>query len=167
MVSLIGYPKNKGKFVKLIDFFKKVLDICVPIGIDPIIDGSLAVFAYTGNHDIEVNDVDTSIHENDFPKIMKALDEKGMSYELKEWHVLQVKKDDLKVELGSLEYWLKEIPVQTETLIIDSYKVAMLTKDNLKKFYEQAMETRLKGTDPNDKIKYERLKVKYEVLIAS
>jgi len=164
MVTLNGYPKNKDKFVRLIDFFKDVLDICKPLGVEPIVDGSLAVFAYSSNHEIEVNDVDTSIHEDDFPRVIKVLEERRIEYKLKEWHVLQVLKDDLKVELGSLEFWLKETPTEVETLKINGHDVQMLTLGRLKDFYRGAMETRLKGTDPNDKIKYGRLKEKYDVL---
>ena len=167
MIKINGFPKNKDKYVRLIEFFKEVLDICKPLNITPIIDGSLAVFAYTGDQGIEVNDVDTSIHEYDFPRVSKVLEERGIDYKLKEWHVLQVLKDDLKIELGSLEYWLKVLPDDLETLELDGYNVIMLTKERLKDFYKAAMETRLKGTDPNDKIKYERLKVKYDALVNS
>ena len=164
MVTLNGYPRNKAKFIRLISFFKEVLGVCKSLGIDPIVDGSLAVFAYTGNQNIDVNDVDTSIYEVDFTKIIKVLEKKGIDYKLREWHVLQVLNGDLKVELGSLEYWLKALPQETEVLKFGGYQVRMLTRERLKEFYKEAMESRLKGTDPNDKIKYERLREKYEVL---
>ncbi len=164
MITLDGFPKNKDKYVRLIEFFKEILDICSDLNVTPILDGSLAVFAYTCNHDIDVNDVDTSIHEDDFPRVVKVLEKKGINYKLRDWHVLQVIKDDLKVELGSLEYWLKAIPKETEILKLNDHQVQILTRERLKEFYLEAMESRLKGTDPNAKIKYERLRKKYDAL---
>lgn len=122
MPTLKGFPNNKDKYLRLIDFFKEVLDICSSLDITPILDGSLAVFAYTGNQKMDVNDVDTSIPEADFPRVIKALE-------------------------GN---WLKETPRDFEAL--------------QKEFYQYGMGLRLKGTEPNDKIKHERLKAKLEIL---
>src|ERR1041384_2382194 len=101
MLTLQRYPKNKEKFIRLLEFFKEILDLCHALNIAPILDGSLAVFAYTRDHEMNVNDVDLSSPESEFPKVSQALEAKGISYKLREWHVLQILKDDLKVELGS------------------------------------------------------------------
>ena len=164
MIILESFPKNKDKYVRLLGFFEEILDICNNLGISPILDGSLAVFAYTQNLDMDVNDVDTSIPEAEFSKIIKTLEERGISYKLREWHVLQVLKDDLKIELGSSEYWYRDLPVDCETLQFNGCKVKMLSLNSLREFYGRVMEDRAKGTSENDKIKYERLKVKYDAL---
>jgi hypothetical protein len=161
MLTLDGFPKNKDKFVRLIEYFKEILDICNDLRIAPVLDGSLAVFAYTGYQEMNVNDVDLSCPEADFPGIIKALEEKGMNYKLREWHVLQVSKDDLEVELGSTEYWLKNLPIDYETLQVDDYKIKMLGLNSLKEFYKRGMEDK---TDENERMKYEALKEKYELL---
>src|ERR1041384_6144520 len=105
MVVLNHFPKDKDRFLRLIEFCKEVLNICNAVGISPILNGSLAVFAYTGSEAINVNDVDLACSETEFPKLITALQERSISYKLKEWHVLQILKDDLKVELDSIEYW--------------------------------------------------------------
>lgn len=164
MITLNHFPKNKAKFIRLIEFFKEVLDVCNDLNIAPVLDGSLAVFAYTENQDMNVNDVDLSCSEAEFPRIASVLEERRISYKLREWHVLQILKDDLKIELDSMEYWYKDLPTDYEILQIDNYKINMLSLNSLREFYRQGIEDRAKKTDENEKIKYEALKVKYEAL---
>lgn len=134
MRTIEGFPKNREKFVRLIDFFKRVLDICGDLKINPILDGSLAVFAYTNSQNMDVNDVDLSCPEADFSRIIAVLEEKEIEYKLREWHVLQILHGDLKVELGAVEYWLEGLPVELETLQIDEYRVNMLGLNSLQAF---------------------------------
>ena len=167
MIAVDGFPKNKDKFIKLIDFFKEVLNICDKLNIPPVIDGSLAVFAYTNNQDMEINDIDLSVSEMEFPIIIKELEKRGISYKLREWHVLEVIKDDLKIGFGSSEYWAKGLPIDYETLQIDNYRVKMLSLTGLIELYRRAMDDRAKRINENinEKIKYMWLKDKYELLI--
>lgn len=166
MITLNNFPKNKDKFIRLLVFFKEILDICNNLNFSPVLDGSFAAFVYTKNRDINVNDVDLSCPEAEFPKIIKVLEEKGISYKLREWHVLQILKDDLKIDLGSAEYWLKDLPIDYETLQIDDYKIKMLSLSSLIEFYKRGIEDRAKkaSKDKNEKVKYEALKVKYYAL---
>lgn len=166
MTKLVGFPKNKEKYVRLLEFFGEVLEICEVLGVTPILDGSLAVFAYTKNPDMEINDVDTSISEIDFSKVIKILREKGITYKLKEWGVLQVWKEDLKIELGSAERYLKDMPNDYEDMEIAGYKIKMLSLKTLTTFYKQSMDERAKSDLESDKVKYERLKSRYELLLA-
>jgi hypothetical protein len=164
MITINHYPKNKDRFIKLIEFCKEVLDICSSLDISPVLNGSLAIFAYTKNQDMNVDDVDLACSETDFPKIISALEERRISYRLKEWHVLQILRDGLKVDLDSLEYWYKDLPMDFETLQIENYEISILGLDSLKEFYRRGMEDRANKTDQDEKIKYEALKVKYEAL---
>ena len=109
MIRLSLFPKNKDKFARLIEFCKEILYICDELHIAPVLSGSLAVFAYTQNQDMNVNDVDLSCSETEFPKITNVLIERSVSYKLREWHLLQIFRDDLKVEFDSVEYWYKDL----------------------------------------------------------
>src|SRR5574341_2101664 len=111
MRTLAHFPKNRDHFMRLMEFFKEVLDICYAFSLTPVLDGSLAVLAYTANQDMSVNDVDLSCSEAEFPKLMGALDDRGIKYKLRDWHVLQILRDDLKIEFGAQEYWYKELPM--------------------------------------------------------
>lgn len=164
MIALVHLPHDKERFVRLMDFFKEVLDICKDLNISPVLDGSLAVFAYTANQQMSVKDVDLTCSEIEFPRVMRVLDEKSIRHVSKEWHVLQIWQDDLKIELGSMEYWYRDVPNEYETLQIDEYQVRMLRLNDLREFYKQGMEDRAKKTGENERSKYEALKAKYEAL---
>jgi hypothetical protein len=164
MITLNHFPKNKNKFIRLIEFCKEVLDICNDLGVSPVLNGSLAVFAYTQNQDMNVNDVDLACSETEFPKIISALETRRISYKLKQWHVLQILKDDLKVELDSVEHWYKDLPMVCETLQIDNYRINMLGLNRLREFYRRGTNDRANKTEENEKMKYEALKAKYEAL---
>jgi hypothetical protein len=61
MITLNGVPKNTDEYIRLAIFIKEILDICKDLDITPILDGSLAVFAYTKNRDMDVKDIDLSV----------------------------------------------------------------------------------------------------------
>ena len=102
-------PKNKEHFSRLLDFCEAVVAICSELGISPVLNGSLAVFGYTMHEAMKVNDIDLACSELEFSRIIYALDANEITHELKEWHVLQALKYDLKVEVDSIEYWMKEL----------------------------------------------------------
>ena len=89
MYKYDGFPKNREKFIQLIEFFKRILRICNNLDISPVLVGSLAVFVYTGNREINVNDVDLTCSKVDFPKIVKTFEGERIEYKLKGLHVLQ------------------------------------------------------------------------------
>jgi hypothetical protein len=159
------YPHNKGFFSKLLVFFKEILDICNDLDISPILVGSLAVFAYTKNPMIDVNDIDLAVGESEYARITKISEGKNIEYKIRNYRVLQAKRGDLKIELDSIEYWFKDIPLDSETLQIDEYKIQILSLPSLTKFYAQGMEDRLKkSADAIEKSKYEALKAKHSLL---
>jgi len=164
VITLSHFPKNKDKFVRLIEFFKEVLNICGELNITPVLSGSLAVFAYTEAQEMNVNDVDLSCSETEFPRIIHVLEERCIGYKLREWHVLQIIRNDLKVELDSVEYWYEGLPLDCETLQVDNYTVNMLGLNSLMEFYRQGMKDRAEKTGENEKMKYEALKLKFEAL---
>jgi len=165
MITLENFPRNKEKFIRLIEFFKEILQICIDLDIEPILDGSLGVFAYTKNPGIEVNDIDLSVPEGEYHTMMKALDAKGIGHKLREWHVLQVIKDDLKIELGSIEYWYKDLVVKCDLLQVDDYTVKILSLDGLKELYTRGLEYTANNLEEgNNKIKNASYKVKLAAL---
>jgi hypothetical protein len=83
---------------------------------------------------------------------------------LKEWHVLQIWKDDLKVEMDSLEYWYKDLSTVGETLQIDNHRINMVSLKNLQEFYQRGMKETAAKMEDNERRKYEALKGKYETL---
>ena len=164
MIVLNYFPKNKDQFLRLIEFCEEVLDICSDLGISLILNGSLAIFAYTKNQEMDVNDVDFACSETEFPKIISVLEKRSVSYKWKEWHVLQILKDDLKVELDSIEYWYKDLSLSGETLQIDHHRINMVSLKTLQELYKRGMQEAVNKIEENEKRKYEALKEKYEAL---
>lgn len=165
MIILESSPQNKVYFARLLVFFKEILDICNDLNISPILVGSLAVLAYTKDPTIDVNDVDLAIPQSEYVRITKILEEKCIEYKIRNYHVLQAKRGDLKVELDSIEYWFKDISLECEILQISEYQVQMLNLASLTIFYERAAEDRLKkSADPKERAKYEALKAKHTLL---
>jgi len=98
MEKITIYPKNKKKFLKLLDFADEILKICKKFKIIPMVYGSLAVFIYTKNKNLKINDIDFLIRENDIKKIISNLEKKKFKYKYsKKWHVLQIFKNRLKI----------------------------------------------------------------------
>jgi hypothetical protein len=164
MRRIARFPQNRDRFARLINFLKKILAICDDLGIEPVLSGSLAVFAYSGNREMKVNDIDLSCSEADFAGLMKVLNEKGIEHRLGEWHVLQVLDDDLKVEFDSAEYWFKDLQIGTETLQLGKYSLKMVDLNSLRELYRRGVDD--KATKENETEKYEELREKYELLNA-
>jgi hypothetical protein len=129
------HPKNRAHFSRLLEFCKEVIAICQDLDIEPVLNGSLAVFGYTQNQAMGVNDIDLACSELAFPRLSRALDAKGIGYVVKEWHVLQARKDDLKVEFDSMEYWMADLPEDCDTLMIDGYTFKVVGLASLKELY--------------------------------
>ena len=162
MITLKKLPENTDKFQRLLVFFEEVLRICREIDVMPILDGSLAVFLYT-NAPISVNDIDLSCLEILFPKILKAALRNGYLAEIKEWHVLQIRKNDTKIEFGDTDFWYPGVDVvSSDYLEVGEETVGVLRLSSLVEFYRIGVENLRK--DPTKSDKYNDIKSKFELL---
>jgi len=128
------------------------------------LSGSLAVYAYTLDENIQVNDIDLSCMENDFPRIIEHLQDLHIDYRLKEWHVLQVFRGDLKVEFDSLEYWMGDMPEEYEVLDTGYFHVKMVCFGYLRQLYQRGLDDTAQKDDEINKKKYEAIRRKFEAL---
>lgn len=157
------FPKNKEKFARLIDFLTDILDVCEVIDMHPILDGSLAVLLYTKNQDLVVNDIDLSHNERDYPTIESALTKSGFNAKIQPWHVLQVRRDDLKVEFGDTDFWYPGVVVESQDYLeVGKHKLGVLRLDSLTSFYE--IGSKNLSLDKEKLQKYLEVKAKYELL---
>ena len=165
MMTIDGLPKNKDHFVRLIRFLEQVLLICARLGIDPVVNGSLAVFAYTRNHNLDVNDIDLAISEADFERLRLALEADGIRCRLREWHVLQVESDDLKIDFDSIEYWHKDLPIERSTLRLETATVSVVSLLAAKTLYQRGLEaTARRLEDGNNRRKHASYQAKNAAL---
>jgi len=148
----------------LLTLAEDIFNICETLKIEPILSGSLVVLAYTQSLSLTVNDIDLACHEVDFQRLMDKFDQKGISFKLKEWHVLQVWRNNVKVEFDSLEYWMKDMPNEFETLRIGDYELKMVSLDFLKLLYQRGLDNTANQNDEVNKGKHAKLQEKLKLL---
>lgn len=159
-VQTNGLP-NREHLSRLLDFYEEILAVCRHQVIMPVLSGSLAVFGYTGSQNMAINDIDLACSELAFPSLMQALEVRGLACTLKEWRVLQARRDELKIEFDSLEYWLKGLPPEYETLVVDGHIFTVVSFSSLKELYRRGVEA---TADQGDGAKYAAIMRKYEAL---
>lgn len=54
-----------------------------------MLSGSLAVFGFTGNEDLEVHDIDLARSAAEFPRLLNALEDRGIVCAVRDHHVMQ------------------------------------------------------------------------------
>jgi len=136
------YPKNKKKFIKLVKFSKLIIELCKKLKITPIAYGGLAVFIYTKNEKMNVNDIDFLAYENDIKKIIPILKNKKIKYKYsKKWHVLQIFENNLKVEIDSIDFWQKNPNKRYKKFKINGLEIRVVNLKNLIKLYKRASKT--------------------------
>jgi hypothetical protein len=166
MLNITATPKNREHFTKLMAFAREVLAACDEAGVEPLMDGGLAVFAYTRNPTMEVHDVDLNCPESQFPRLYQGLQRRGIRCEIRSWHVLQARKDGLKVEFGATEHWMRDIPVHQEPVRIAGLEFRVVTLNGLREQYRRGLENTADSAVDRDPVKHRAMKEKIRLLDA-
>lgn len=166
MIEVGVLPLNEEHVSRLLAFCAEIIAVCEELGIDPILSSSLAVFAYTRDPRMTVNDIDLSCSEEDFPRLAQALQLMGCACNVTDWHVLQVRRGDLKVEFDSREFWMRDLPGDHETLSIGSLTVRMVGPRSLTELYRRGLEGTARETDEQSVVKHHGIRQKYDALVA-
>jgi hypothetical protein len=148
------------------DFAREVLDVCDAVGVDPILDGSLTVFAYTREANMDVRDVDLNCPEPEFPRLLESLRGRGIRAEITGLHVLQARRDGLKVEFGAIEHWMRDIPINHKPVRIAGIEVRIVTLDGLREQYRRGAENTAEGAVDVDPAKHQASSEKLRLLDA-
>jgi hypothetical protein len=115
---------------------------------------------------MSVNDIDLACSELAFPKLCRALEAKGIACELKEWHVLQARRDDLKVEFDSIEYWMEGLTQEGHTLIVGGCQFQVVSLNTLRELYRRGLEDTAGQGDHEDRAKHAAIAEKHAALCA-
>jgi hypothetical protein len=166
MIEVVALPRNQEHVARLLSFCAEVIFVCDELGIEPVLSSSLAVFAYAKDPEMEVNDVDLSCRESDFQRLEEALRVRGMTCQVTDWHVLQVRRGELKVEFDSQEFWLSGLSGDTETLRIGRLQVAMVSLNDLKDLYRRGQSAMAAKSDGISMAKHTAIRRKLEALEA-
>lgn len=141
MKKVRAYPKNKSEYVRLLKFGEEIIQICKDVGVNPIVYGSLAYFAYTKDSKIKINDIDFLVPENSYKKIMKILDSKKIKYNWDpKWPILQVFKGKLLIELDPIDDWPKKVVKSSQEFEFNGLKLNVVSLDLIKKSYDLGLE---------------------------
>ena len=90
---------------------------------------------------MKINDIDMLIPEKDFVKIIEVLEKKKIKFNYdKKWHVLQVLKEDLRIEFDSIDFWQKNLSEDFQKLNFNGIPVKILSLKTLKNIYKKASE---------------------------
>lgn len=154
MIEVTSTPRNADHVRRLLDFARDVLAICDALGIDPILDSSLAVFAYTRDPSLEVHDIDLGCPEADFPRLRAALEARGIECRLKPWHVLQAHRDGLKIDFGATGHWNQNLPEGIEHARFGDITFRMVSLDALRELYRRGLADTEGKPDPADVYKH-------------
>jgi hypothetical protein len=136
------------RFARLIAFAEDVLAVCETVGIDPVMDGGLALQVHLGGALFSVHDVDFGCPEVDFPVLRRGLGSAGIFCEIQPWHVLQARRDDLKVEFGAEEVWNSDLTGPYDSVRIGRFTVRMMDREGLREQYRRGVIAT--ADDPND-----------------
>ena len=164
MIDVQVTPANAAHFTRLLAFARDVLDCCAALGVHPVLSSSLALFAYTRNPDLEVHDVDLSCSESHFPRLQEALRERGIACTVTAWHVLQARRDDLKVEFDATEHWMRAIPAQYERASIAGVHFTMVSLASLRELYRRGFVATADTDDPGSRAKHHSICAKLRAI---
>jgi len=151
------YPKNKGKFLKLIEFAKTITKLLESKGIKLIVYGSLAFFIYTRDKNSYVNDIDFLTPKNSSKKIVEILRENNIDYKyFPKYRMIQVFHNGLKIELDEILSFHQTLPIKINSIVINGLKLKLVSFDNLVRIYLRA--SQLSKDNPfGNKKKYDSL----------
>jgi hypothetical protein len=139
MLELTTLPTNRAHFDELWTFCEEVLSICHRLDVEPVMNASLAVLAYSKSTELEVHDVDLSCPESAFPGLVAACTEAGIDAEVTEWHVLELHRGELKVEFDGAEHWMQGLRGDTDVFVHGDGRVLVVCREDLVTLYERGV----------------------------
>lgn len=160
--AVISWLSPKASFLKLISFLHAFLTACKPYEIDFLLSGSLAVFMHAQDPDLIIHDVDLACPESQFSLLEELMRYAHFQVQLRDYHVLQVTHKKLKIDLDSLEFWYRDIPMSTECCKINRHQIKILSLESLLAFYQMGVDT--KYGHPEEFEKYSALKYKLDLM---
>jgi hypothetical protein len=166
MIEATTPPRNADHVRRLLDFAPDVLAVCDDLGIEPILDSSLAVFAYTREPSLEVHDIDLACPEADFPRLQESLEARGIECRSKPWHVLQAHRNGLKIDFGASEHWNQDLPEDTECVRVGDLTFRAVSLGALRELYRRGLADTEGKSDAASVAKHASYTEKLQLLMA-
>ncbi len=166
IVALAAPPANRAHFEALWTFCEEVLAVCAALDVAPVMNASLAVLAYTGDPSLEVHDVDLSCAEADFERIVAAFDGTDVECDVREWHVLELHRGELKVEFDAAEHWMQGVDAPRNEFVHGTGHVLVVSREDLATLYERGVTASAGRDDAPGRARHEDLRRKLELVRA-
>ncbi|MGN6033375.1 MAG: hypothetical protein ACTHQE_17115 [Thermomicrobiales bacterium] len=163
------WSPDDARFGRLIAFATDVLAVCAAADdpLDPVLDGGLALQVHLGGAPFPVHDVDFGCPEADFARLAAGLQAAGIFCEVQPWHVLQARRDGLKVEFGAAEVWNRGLDGPYERVRIGGYVVRMMDLGGLREQYRRGAVATADDPDDPQPEKHARIVAKLAALDAA
>jgi len=107
---------------------------CRGLGCEPIVYGSLAVVAHTGDAALDLNDVDFLAPETLFPALAVSCGRAAV-IEATSYHSLKIRRNQLTVSFDSLDHYLGDIPRDPIWMAVADFKFLALDRAALSESY--------------------------------
>ena len=125
---------------ELTSFAKEIYVLLDEIDIKPIIYGSLAYSYHTKDKTLPIRDIDLLVPESYFTSIIKILDtKKNIIYQITSHHSIEVFKDNLKIDIDSIEYYLDPRSREYSKTTINNTEYNFLNITSLIDIYKRAL----------------------------
>ncbi len=140
MKTIEKSPLNQEHFQKVLVFGAQILEMCRELSITPVVYGSLAYFAHTQDESLPVNDIDFLVPETVFDHLIEKLSElKGIKFEKKPYHSIEVFKDGIEIDLDSIEHFLDPRPRDAAPMMIHGTSFQIVNRQTLIEIYQEAL----------------------------
>ena len=132
---------DRADFAALLAFAASTADVCRSLGPEPLVYGSLAYVAHTGDRSLGLNDVDFLAPEILFADLAAyCLSRTVLSHELTTYHSLKVLKGNLKVSFDSIEHYLAGISARRVRCLVDDFSFQAIDRHALAEVYARGAE---------------------------
>lgn len=166
VIEVKELPRNAAHVRRLVAFGGELLAVCHALGIHPVLDSSLAVFAHTRDTGLDVHDVDFACNEDDFPRLKDAFEQRGVACRITDYHVLRADRGDLQAHFGAIEHWSQGVDMRAEPMRIGGVVFLVQNAPALTELYRRGWASTAPEGDSPDPRKHRAYGEKHRLLAA-
>jgi hypothetical protein len=127
---------------ELLTFGRAIATQVAPISGEPLVYGSLAFVAHTGDWALGIADIDFLVPDAVLPGVLETCRrDAGLVCEATDYHTVKVRRGDLKLSFDSLDHYLAGIAHRPEAATIGGFPFQVIDQPALIAAYERAAET--------------------------
>jgi hypothetical protein len=131
-----------GRRRELFDLGRAMIDHCRALSLAPVVYGSLAYLALTGDAALGVHDIDFLIDEDAFTRLLErvGLDEACRAEETS-YHTIKIFRAGAKVSFDSISHYLAGLSWTKQTHVVDGLEFDAVDKQTLVEAYRRGAAT--------------------------